>query len=114
MLISVPILLNSRKNSLDLPQLPKVVSPNVAKTDIIMAHLSALQATMQDCQKELLKLYHLFGEMWQKSDTITISINLPLFCQGEHKNAGVGYSSINSARSTLSSMIISPSEGWCW
>ena len=76
MLISVPILLNSRKTLLQLPQSPGEVHPMLRKMDIIVAHLSGLPQDAQICQKRLLKSYHPHGEKGRRRGTTAISKNL--------------------------------------
>ena len=70
MLISIPILLNSRKSLLQLPQPPDQNHPVWQKMDMIVAHLSGSSRRTQHCQKQLLRSYQLPGDRTQRNFTM--------------------------------------------
>ena len=72
MLISIPILLNSRKSLLQLPQSPDQNDPLWWKMDMIVAHLSGSSRRAQHCQKQLLRSYQLPGDKEQRKITMVI------------------------------------------
>ena len=62
MLISIPILLNSRKSLLQLPQSPDQNHRMWRKMDMMVARLSGSSRSAQHCQKQLLRSYQLPGD----------------------------------------------------
>ena len=76
MLISIPVLLNSRRTLLHLPQSPMQVHPMWPKRK---QRLSGSRRNIQSCRKELLKLYQHLGELGPKSDTKAIKKKLLSF-----------------------------------
>ena len=66
MLVSTPILLNSRKSLLVLPQTPNLVHPMWKKMNMLVVHLSGSLQKANQYQEMLLKYYQLYGEWEQK------------------------------------------------
>ena len=64
MLVSTPILLNSRKSLLVLPQTPNLVHPMWKKMKMLVVHLSGSLEKANHCQEVLLKSYQSHGD-WE-------------------------------------------------
>ena len=79
MLVSTPILLNSRKSLLVLPQTPNLVHPMWKKMNMLVVHLSGSLQKANQCQEMLLKYYQLHGEWEQKKGTTPMSKGLSSF-----------------------------------
>ena len=73
MLVSIPILLNSRKSLLLLPQAPNLVHPMWKKMKMLVVHLSGYLKKANHCQGMLLNSYQLHGEWEQKNGTTPMS-----------------------------------------
>ena len=81
MLVSTPILLNSRKSLLLLPQIPNQVHPMWKKMSMLVVHLSGSLEKANHCQEMLLKSYQLPGEWEQEKGTISLSKGLSSFVE---------------------------------
>ena len=79
MLVSTPILLNSRKSLLVLAQTPNLVHPMWRKMNMLVVHLSGSFQKANQCQVMLLKYYQLHGEWEQKKGTTPMSKGLSSF-----------------------------------
>ena len=69
MLVSTPILLNSRKSLLVLPQTPNLVHPMWKKINMLVVHLSCSLQKANHCQEMHLKPYQLYGQQEQRTGT---------------------------------------------
>ena len=69
MLISIPILLNSRKSLLQLSQSPDQNHPMWQKMEMIVAHLLGSSRRAQHCQNKLLRSNQLPGDRGQRNVT---------------------------------------------
>ena len=79
MLVSTPILLNSRISLFVLSQTPNQVHPMWKKMSLLVVHLSGSLQKANHCQEMLLKSYQLHGEWEQKKGTIPMSKGLSRF-----------------------------------
>ena len=79
MLVSTPILLNSKKSLLVLPQIPNQVHPMWKKMSMLVVHLSGSLQEANHCQEMLLKSYQLRGEWEQEKGTTPMSKGLSSF-----------------------------------
>ena len=70
MLVSTPILLNSRKSLIVLPQTPNLVHPMWKKLDMLVVHMSGFSQKANYCQEMLWKSYELHEEQEQEKGTI--------------------------------------------
>ena len=79
MLVSTPVLLNSRKSLLVLPQIPNQVHPIWKKMSMLAVHLSGFLKKANHCQEMLLKSYQFRGEWEQEKGTVPMSKGLSNF-----------------------------------
>ena len=79
MLVSTPILFNSRKSVLVLPQTSNLVHPMWKKMNMLVVYLSGSLQKANHCQEMLLKSYQLHGEWDQKKGTTPMSKGLSSF-----------------------------------
>ena len=79
MLVSIPVLLNSRKSLLVLPQTSNQVHPMRKKISMLVVHLSGSLRKANHCQEMLLKSYQLRGEWEEEKGTIPKSKGLSSF-----------------------------------
>ena len=79
MLVSTPILLNSRKSLLVLPETLNQVHPMWKNMSMLVVHLSGSLQKANRCQEMLLKSYQLRGEWEQEKGTILMSKGLLSF-----------------------------------
>ena len=79
MLVSTPVLLNSRKSMLVLPHTPNQVLPIWKNMSMLVVHLSGSSHKAKHCQEMFLKSYQLHGEWKQGKGTIYISKGLSIF-----------------------------------
>ena len=79
MLVSTPILLNSRKSLLVLPQTSNQVHPMWKKMSMLVVLLSGSLQKANHCQEMLLKSYQLRGEWEHEKGTTTMSKGLSSF-----------------------------------
>ena len=78
-LVSTPILLNSRKSLLVLPQTPNLIHQMWKKMNMLVVHLSGSLQKANQCQEMLLKHYQLHGEWEQKKGGTPMSKGLSSF-----------------------------------
>ena len=76
MLVSTPILLNSRKSLLVLPQTPNQVHPMWEKMSMLVVHFSGSLQKANHCQEKLLKSYQRRREWEQENGTAPMSKGL--------------------------------------
>ena len=128
MLVSTPILLNSTKSLLVLPQTRNLVHPIWKKMNMLVVHFSgSLQKANQRCRDALCrdaleilsaswrmgieKRYNSHVERFAKfcceryTDPIQATTEMGIEFLTDYFKTGVGYSSVNSARSALSRII---------
>ena len=123
MLVSTPILLNSRKSLLVLPQTLNLIHPMWKKMNMLVVHLSDSLQKANQCQEMLLKYYQLHGEWEQKkrynshverfvrfcreryTDLIQATTEMGKEFLTEYFKSRVDYSSVNSESLALSSII---------
>ena len=79
MLVLTPILSNSRKPLLVLPQTPNLIHPMWRKMNMLVVHLSGSLQKANQCQEMLLKYYQLHGKWEQKKGTAPMSKGLSSF-----------------------------------
>ena len=100
-----------------LPRTPNQVHPMWKKMGMLVVHLSGSLQKAKHCQEMLLKSYQLCGEWEQEkgtkvkfcreryTDPIQATTEMGIEFLTEYSKTEVGYSSFNSARSVLSSII---------
>ena len=121
MIISVPILLISRKLLLNIPGCEEdVCHPLWRKLDLLVCHISGKQYHVKNFQRNLLKSSCSRGEVVPHlliTNTSKVSLReeyrSPGICTAsgiefltQYFNSGVGYSAVNSARCALSNHYI--------
>ena len=79
MLVTTPILLNSRKSLLVLPQTSNLVHPMRKKMSMLVVHLLGSLQKANHCQDMLLTSYQLREEWQQGKGTIPVSKGLSSF-----------------------------------
>ena len=83
MLVLTPILLNSWKSLLALPQTPNLVHPMWKRMNMLVVHLSGSLQKANHCQEMLLKSYQIHGEWEHIKGTTPMSKGLSsLFVKG--------------------------------